>query len=137
MTKCPCGRAKRAQSRRENKNKGRYFYSCKTCDFFEWGQPGRVQDWLTVGCPAAKAKRKAAAGCVCKSGPRLFQCLNGSDNHGRWAKACKTCDFFQWGEQGEVPAEDNREPVPAPNYTVDLNGIQLPVIRAESGDAQT
>ena len=125
MTKCPCGRAKRAQSRRENKNMGRYFYSCKACDFFEWA-PGRAQDWLTAGLCAAKAKKKRAAGCVCKSGPRLFQCLNGSDNHGRWVTSCNKCDFFQWGEQGEVPAEDDDlKPVPVPNYTVDLNGIEL------------
>jgi hypothetical protein len=125
MTKCPCGRAKRAQSRRENKNKGRYFYSCKPCDFFEWGPFGRAQDWLTAALSAAKVKKKRAAGCVCKSGPRSFQCLNGGDNHGRWAKACKTCDFFQWGEQGEVSTEDDPKPVPVPNYTVDLNGVQL------------
>ena len=126
MTKCPCGRAKRAQSRRENKNKGRYFYSCKACDFFEWGPPGRVQDWLTAAISAAKAKKKRAAGCVCPSGPRWLQCLNGGDNHGRWFSACKRCEFFKWGHQGELPAEDDGcEPIPVPNYTVDLNGVQL------------
>ena len=34
--KCKCGHPIRLQVKKQNKNHGRYFWSCRDCNFFEW-----------------------------------------------------------------------------------------------------
>ena len=34
--KCPCGKAKKFQSKKPNENCGRFFWTCNGCKFFAW-----------------------------------------------------------------------------------------------------
>ena len=81
---CKCGNLVPERIvRKEGPNLGREFYSCTTCDFFEWKTDGN-DDNIDCDCK----QTKACVRVVKKEGP----------NKGRTFYCCakKMCGFFKW-----------------------------------------
>lgn len=122
---CWCGQpAQKLTVHKEGINKGRTFFSCRECKFFDWTSEPK-KNWLTVLQDRKKAQKTER--CVCKSGPQTFQSQQGL-NKGRWFETCKKCKYFKWGDcteaaEGHEEPEPEPAPTPLPSYTVDLGGF--------------
>eukprot|EP00041_Stephanoeca_diplocostata_P032104 m.1019247 g.1019247 ORF g.1019247 m.1019247 type:complete len:952 (-) comp24086_c0_seq46:4053-6908(-) len=84
--KCGCGQAANARTvQKEGPNKGRPFFTCASCSFFQWG------DVATPNVPEVV--------CKCSKPARVCVVRKDGHNKGRSFHTCATCNFFQWVAQ--------------------------------------
>ena len=169
---CNCGtRANLLTVRKEGPNTGRKFYNCMTrsCDYFLWDplsdtpmdtQPPRTQvpDYIPPpGDPFLSLYPNISEGGATPNQPVLCRCgetakqltvQKAGQNQGKQFYACakpkgQGCNFFQWGEEGEMrtdssvmPEQSYTNPLPPPMESSNsLLGsfIQSPTV-STSGD---
>ena len=95
---CKCGtQAKKIQSKKDNENRGRYFYCCPSnqCKFFTW-----------VGTPTPSGIK-----CKCNKDLQKRQCKKENENQGRYFYSCFSCNHFVWAKESATDEEKRKHEI--------------------------
>ena len=93
--KCNCNLdAKKIQCKKENENKGRYFYTCATnqCKYFKWANI----ILSGVNCPKCNANLDKRT------------CNKANVNQNRHFYSCSDCNYFKWKHETLQEEEERR-----------------------------